>query len=283
MESNIQSIAIIGGGPAGLAVLNELLHVHANGRSTIHDPEGKFPNEPRFKDIVLFERNGAAGGVWRYSSNTGPELNSDITANNDFNNPWVIYSQTPIPSELDDLKQFSHDEPLEIPLGLNVYPPPLEWYQNAVYSSLYTNTPELLMRFSYQPRAKAKASNISPFIRHNEVLSNMESLSTTIELDKCIRYNSSVQRLTKVESGAKWEVAVREFDAKRANYNWYTQKFDAVVIASGRQHYPHYPVIDGLAEVINTTPQCISHSKNFRSPDKFKNKVNIIELRRCGC
>lgn len=268
----VTSVGIIGGGPAGLAALYELLHVNHDGSSTVHD--GKFPIKPRFEEIVLFERNEGCGGVWRYSSVPGQDLTPELVENN-FNEPEVVCPPAQLTHQ--DLLPFTYDHPFSEPLNLESnYPPKLEWYQSAVYPSLYTNTPELLMRFSYQPRTRVAPDDLAPFVPHGQVLENLASLGSMPEMTRHMRFNSSVQFATKIENGTKWEVTVREF-VKTKNgqqkFNWYKQRFDSVIVASGRQNYPNYPSIEGMPNVIKDLPGIISHSKNFRLPSQFDQEV----------
>jgi Flavin-binding monooxygenase-like len=51
------------------------------------------------------------------------------------------------------------------------------------------------------------------------------------------------------------------------------QEFDSVVIASGHYHSPNVPDIPGLKEWKNRWPERVSHSKAYRRPDDFKDKV----------
>ena len=276
-ERVVKSVAIIGGGPSGLAVLYELLHVDVNEASTVHSENSQFPDKCRFEEVVLFERNEEAGGIWKYCDEVGTDLNPQLTKNDDFNDPKIICPPTLLfPEEIKcSLRKgnFTYDHPLKQPLGIEKYPPAYEWYENGLYASLHTNTPELLMRYSYQPRERVPNDELSPLIRHHEVLKNLQSLADLPEMNDHIRYNSSVQKVTKVTSNMKWEVVVRQYNKEEKKYSWYTQYFDAIVIASGRQHYPHYPVIEGLSQIIQTWPERVSHSKNFRSGEKYKNQV----------
>lgn len=255
----VQTVAIIGGGPAGLAALFELLHVDNTGTSTV--ARNEFAEKCRFTP-VLFERRNVAGGVWQFTK-PGNELTFELTRGDDYNDPSKICPPNAIP----DLSNATYESPFK--QTCTQYPPPLEWYESAVYDSLYTNTPEMLMRFSHQPLGQVPTSELSPFIRHHEVLSNLVSLASMPEMDLYIRYDSSIQKI--IKKNGQWEVIVRHKDGD--HYNWYTQMFDAVIIASGRQNYPHYPVVKGLSELLRKIPEKISHSKNFRSASNYTNKV----------
>ena len=76
---NVKKVAIIGGGPGGLTVLNELLHTNRGGSSTIVNSSSNsdYPKDQAFTEIVVFEQNDRIGGVWSYSKEVDPLFPSD--------------------------------------------------------------------------------------------------------------------------------------------------------------------------------------------------------------
>jgi cation diffusion facilitator CzcD-associated flavoprotein CzcO len=50
-------------------------------------------------------------------------------------------------------------------------------------------------------------------------------------------------------------------------------EFDAVVVASGHYHAPQIPDIPGLKQIKDLWPNRIWHSKRYRTPGAFTNKV----------
>jgi MFS transporter, ACS family, pantothenate transporter len=52
------------------------------------------------------------------------------------------------------------------------------------------------------------------------------------------------------------------------------QKFNAVVVASGHYHSPRVPDIPGLKELKKRYPSRVFHSKAYRRPDEFRDKVS---------
>lgn len=55
------------------------------------------------------------------------------------------------------------------------------------------------------------------------------------------------------------------------------QTFDAVVVATGHYHAPYVPDLPGLTNWRNKWPKNVIHSKQYRVPEQFKDKVkNII-------
>lgn len=56
------------------------------------------------------------------------------------------------------------------------------------------------------------------------------------------------------------------------------QLFDAVVVASGHYHAPRVPDIPGLSDVKQRWPSRVLHSKGYRKPEAFANKVFLFFL-----
>ena len=54
------------------------------------------------------------------------------------------------------------------------------------------------------------------------------------------------------------------------------QHFDAVVVATGRFNAPNIPPIIGLSEWANQYPEQISHSREYRIPEPYTNKIVLI-------
>lgn len=58
--------------------------------------------------------------------------------------------------------------------------------------------------------------------------------------------------------------------------------FDSVIVASGHYHAARVPDIPGLSEAKSKWPSRIIHSKGYRKPVEFKDKVCLIkELKNC--
>lgn len=259
----LESVAIISGGPGGLAALHELFNVSGDCSTLVNKPE-PLKTHRFFKNLVLFERANDIGGVWRFTESPGTSFSQFLSLSkvNDmsYNRPDIISSSPDVPPNVD---KYSYESPLVYETSSNnEFPPPLEYYDTALYRDLYTNTPDVLMRFSFQPRISCTNTPYSPLIGHSQVKANLDAVAQLPGMKKLIRYNSSVQRVRKIDG--QWHVTVRE-GAKK----WYVQTFDAVVIASGRQYYPYWPQVDGMSEV----KSFVSYSKNFRSARDFADKV----------
>lgn len=56
---------------------------------------------------------------------------------------------------------------------------------------------------------------------------------------------------------------------------WWKEEFDAVVIATGILQAPWVPDIPNLDKCAKVFPERIYHSREYRTPSKFKGKVRF--------
>ncbi|ODV95163.1 hypothetical protein PACTADRAFT_43058 [Pachysolen tannophilus NRRL Y-2460] len=286
IETDIKSIAIIGGGPAGLASLYELLHVLKDGRSIfdIRDTtEYKLKNELSFEEVVLFERNSSIGGLWARTE-AGKKDNLETKLG------------------LPCLKKENYDDPekflqkIDIPVGVNnaTFEKPIEtindffedesncrWSGSGIYEGLFTNVPDKYMKFSYSSDSDSdsaktknypKLNNLSPF---EQVTATLEEVVSDNHLEPHIRLNTSVELV--VKRGDKWVVTLKNTINSSSICKWYTQEFDAIVIANGKS-IPLIPFIPGLKNFYEKFSRKIDirHSKTISNPANFVEKGKIL-------
>lgn len=274
----VSKIAIIGSGPSGLVALNEFLHTSKDGISTIQSLkslDNKMPQNPAFGEIILFEQNTKIGGTWNYSKSTDPPLPTC----QDYYKPNNIRPIIESPCEI-DLLNTSFKNPLIRPIKSNIIKENLLWNKSGVYDDLFTNVPYNLMRFSsgYDINNNNYIANdnnpYQPFIRHEKVLEYLEDFSSQNGLLKHIRFNSSVEKLYKKNN--KWYLTIVEIDRTNNIEKWYIEKFDSVLIATGRFNIPFVPFIENLDHFVVKNPNSVLHTKAFRTTDDFKNKKVLL-------
>lgn len=269
----IKSVAVIGGGPAGIACINELAHVSKSGISTLEKNEK--PTNPAFDKIVCFEQNDKPGGVWNYFSEPDPKLPPlNILNNGKYDKPDEIYqfSKLPKPTQLvnttvsNPFVRFS-DKNLESEL---------KWNKNAAYRDLFTNIPEKFMKFSYTPYQNiSKGRFLEPLITSTDIKNYLDSIINKYDLLKYFRLNSSVESVEKDKNTDRWKLTIRKKPRFSKVEQWYTEEFDALVVANGHCNVPFIPKIEGLAEFVAKYPDVIRHSKSFRNVKDFE-KSNVL-------
>lgn len=133
------------------------------------------------------------------------------------------------------------------------------------------------MCFSKEPipaaateRSTALYGPTTPF-RHWHVLRQyITDLVRRNGYEDFISYSTTVERAEKL--GEEWRLTLRR-EGEERDY-WWTETFDAVVVASGHYSVPFIPAIEGLEQFEASRPGSVIHSKHFRGRDLYKNKVS---------
>lgn len=269
---DINSIAIIGSGPAGLASLYEFLHTSKDGTSSVGGEKSK---DPKFSNIVVFEQKDKSGGIWAPSLNKADLLvpPQDLLDSGKYSDPDVIHPPQKVP---DNLEGTSYENPVET--QGSAIANELEWRKSGVYSNLFTNIPSRFIRFSYLPdeeKYRNKERKIYPFLSHKELSRRIDDFSERESLNDYIRFNSRIEKVSKNDKG-KWVLTIRYKDESTHKEKWYEQQFDAVVVANGHYTVPNIPYIPGLAEFNKNFPGSIIHAKSYRSVDEFKGRKVLV-------
>lgn len=267
---DIESVAIIGAGPGGIASLYEFLHTNKAGTSSIRNGISK---DPKFKKIVAFEQKDAAGGIWANSnlSNDLPFPPQELLDAETYADPSVLQPKKILPSGLEN-------STLEQPLSAKISKESaqLEWKQSGLYPDLFTNIPLRFTRFSYMSNNGEyldKSRRIYPFMTGKELCNQFEEFIRDNNLEQYIRLNSRVEKLSKTNEG-KWLLTVKE--VRENQENWYQESFDAVVVAVGHYTIPNIPRIKGLAEFGREYPGSLIHAKSYKDRGIFKNKKVLV-------
>ena len=114
--------------------------------------------------------------------------------------------------------------------------------------------------------------DVSLFPPHQAVLAYLQHYAE--DLEPLISFQTQVLGVKKIQSNGRrcWEVQTLDLRTKETS----KAEFDAIAVASGHYNDPFVPDIPGLAEFEKSHPGSISHSKYYRSPDPFENKVCLL-------
>lgn len=273
---DVKKIAIIGGGASGLVSLNEFLHTDKSEISTINSLKSDandLPEDPAFEEVVVFEQANDIGGTWNYSATTDPPL----PPVKDYSNPKNIRPCIESPSK-NQLLNHSFRNPLVVPIKSEVIKNDLLWNKSGVYDDLFTNVSQKLMSFTsgfdIETEVPPNENPYYPFIKHQDVLTYLQNFAKLNGLKKYIRFNTSIEKVYK--DGNSWVVTAVEIDRINGVEKWYSETFDAVVLATGRFNIPFVPYIEGM-DVFNIKhPNIISHTKAFRNTDDYEDKKILL-------
>ncbi|KAG7664098.1 uncharacterized protein J8A68_002352 [[Candida] subhashii] len=274
VKFDINSVAIIGAGPAGLAALYEFLHTSKEGKSTVGTTTR--PTNPLFSKIVVFEQKSAAGGIWTPVTQEAdlPVPPQQILDTESYHLPEIIRPRNIPPQGIEDSditnpKRNENRGVKEVWLDNE-----LEWSRSGIYPNLFTNIPARFTRFSFMENEEkyydTTERKIYPFMYHQELSGRFSDFIKAEKLDEYVRVNSTVENLIKNQDTGKWDISIRKKNENRDESEWYLESFDAVVIANGHYTVPFIPNIPGMAGFNAKFPGVLMHAKSFRDPEEFK-------------
>lgn len=268
---NIKSIAVIGAGPAGIACVNELAHVACNGVSSLEEKVKPAQGDAAFDKIVCFEQNDKIGGVWNFFAKPDPKMPSlNMLKNDKFNTPDGIFEYSKFPTA-SALKKTSPVAPF-VKVTDKTLEEEFKWNKNAAYKDLFTNIPERFMKFSYTPYENiSRGRFLEPLVSIDDVRKYLEKIVEEYSLSNYFRTNSSVELVEKDEKTNKWVLTIRKKPRFSKIEQWYTEEFDAVVVANGHCNVPFIPKTEGLSDFVTKYPNVVRHSKSFRNASDFAN------------
>ncbi|KAJ7617382.1 FAD/NAD-P-binding domain-containing protein, partial [Roridomyces roridus] len=251
----IRSVAVIGAGPAGLMAATQLLEANFSVR--------------------LFERASSPGGNWLYSNDPPARESYPNTTSRELsppprNLPATIYHQ-----EGDD--------------GLSLADRwRLQWRPRAVWYDLHTNTPSAttsLPGVQYPPGAWAVS--VHDVQRHVRAYASMHALNVNdhpvSSPHPVASYATSVESIQKCNKTATWTLTLRRlewlYESNRVKEDFWTEDFDAVVVAVGPHSVPYVPTIPGVGNwsaVLEDGQYSVHHSQSYRYPERYSNKTVLI-------
>ncbi len=122
---------------------------------------------------------------------------------------------------------------------------------NPMYSTLTTNLPKEIMAFG--PDAPFSTSIKDSFICHQDVQAYLQSFADTRNLHKYMRYNTTVQHVSKADGETQWTVSSNATNSD-SDLNA-IDTFDYVVVCNGHYNTRNYP---------SAAEMSTNHMDNFR-------------------
>ncbi|KAI8938529.1 hypothetical protein NX059_004415 [Plenodomus lindquistii] len=241
----IKRVAVIGLGPGGAITIDALAQ------------------EQAFDQIRVFERREAPGGCW--IEDKTPPANLE-------------------PAELPALATRKADRHIPPPPTLPTKTPKVKvprYSESSVYPYLETNVHNVAMSFSQEPiegeispLSISKHGAQTPFRHHKIINKYIQSLIHRNGYEKLVSYNTTVELVEKV--GQEWRLVLRKPSDADGEDEWWEERFDGVIVASGHYSVPYIPKVDGLEEFERSRPGSVKHSKMFRGRDAYKDKKVVV-------
>ncbi|ORY26025.1 hypothetical protein BCR39DRAFT_470728 [Naematelia encephala] len=253
-EWPIQDVAIVGAGASGLLSYRELL------------------DSNQFNRIRIFERDFVPGGNWHYSDETAGKVN---IAQGATDNWWKGDYEPSGEGSKKVVHKINGSNALEKERIAHRLPKP-------IWKTLRANTPnpqQQIPGFSWPPGLEW-ASHHSALSRYLRSFASWLGINTGDDTNAVV-YNTRVESITKRYVRGKhhgWTLLLREYVKTQDAYEetYWTEDFDAVVIASGRFNVPHIPAIPGLTEWQSRFPDNIQHSREYRDAETIKGKNVVV-------
>ncbi|KAH7379549.1 hypothetical protein BKA66DRAFT_138916 [Pyrenochaeta sp. MPI-SDFR-AT-0127] len=242
---SVKRVAVIGLGPGGAIAIDALAQ------------------EKTFDTIRVFERREAPGGCWVSDKVPPPNLDpSTFAALASRNADPSVQTPLKLPGQAPRSNQARHTE-------------------SSVYPYLETNVANLPMSFSQEPIPEersqlsiSKHGEDTPFRHHTVIQKYLASLVNRNGYDKLVSYDTTVELAEKV--GNEWRLVLRKNGDVRGEDEWWEERFDAVVVASGHYSVPYIPKIEGLEEFEKARPGSVKHTKMFRGRDAHRGKKVVV-------
>ncbi|KAF8556436.1 FAD/NAD(P)-binding domain-containing protein [Imleria badia] len=222
-------------------------------------------------DVRIFERDSVPGGNWHYTE--GVPLEAPVpnapAAISDF-----VPSLPPAGVDLPHSEEFEDDGKIWRAHG---GPKP-------IWESLTCTAPSPLQQFSQWPWPVGTQWELTQYQVRNYVRSYASYLNiNSNDENPAAAYNTRVERVEKrineAGQGQGWRLWLRSLKPTQNNTyraTWWTEDFDAVVVAVGRYNAPSMPSIPGLEEWVQRFPDLVRHSRQYRRPEAYANQTVLI-------
>lgn len=139
------------------------------------------------------------------------------------------------------------------------------------------------MSFSQEPIPEIRSAltverhgEKSPFRHWKVVEGYIQSLLNRKQYEDLVFYNTTVELVQKDAKSGKWVLTLRKPLDNGKEDRWWTEEFDAVVVATGHYTVPYIPYTEGLAELAQNFPGSVEHSKAWRGLDKYRGKRVVV-------
>lgn len=107
-----------------------------------------------------------------------------------------------------------------------------------------------------------------PFPPHHVPRLYLEHYVAIHSLDEHLVLSTTVEDASRLP-GERWQLTLRKHNVLRRVDEWWTEDFDALVLANGHYSIPFIPHVDGLDAYTNKFPGRVVHSKYYRDPSVY--------------
>ncbi|KAI1075631.1 FAD/NAD(P)-binding domain-containing protein [Whalleya microplaca] len=202
-------------------------------------------------NVTVFERTGVVGGVWDF--NPQPDRDPPFPNVRPPNKNWADVEKEGL-------------SPEEVALR---HGPP-----GPCYNGLKNNIPTPVMRSSllHWPEGSGE------FVDQKVVRQYIDDIARIHNVYDNILFHTRVESVAKPVGDRQWSVETSTLLNTKSSYtltkkSW---RFDAVIVASGHYHVPFVPDVRGLAVWKQRFPGRVTHSKQYRTPEPFRDQTILL-------
>ncbi|KAJ7474912.1 FAD/NAD-P-binding domain-containing protein [Mycena latifolia] len=249
----ITRVAVIGAGPAGLQAAAHLIATNLTVR--------------------LFERAPSPGGTWFYTEETPAR---EAYPGGPFGTPEPFPSKFPatIYYEEGDGGVLLEDRWKE------------HWLPRPVWHDLHTISAAAVTELpgiKYPPDLPWAVS-VHDVQRHVRAYASLHGINSNDQPSsgRITSYSTRVEKIEKHNS-TTWTLTLRRlerlYESNRIKAEWWTEDFDAVVVASGPLTIAHIPAIQGIGDWSIATQDGrynLHHSQSYRHPERYSGKTVLV-------
>ncbi|KAK4152650.1 hypothetical protein C8A00DRAFT_34628 [Chaetomidium leptoderma] len=224
--------------------------------------------------VTLFERSSIAGGVWHYDERVpeDPPYPNNTPSQGDYavsQRGELAYATPPPEHDADssgprEIRGSRNAADLEVQFS-----PP-----GPCYAGLKNNVPTYLMTSVLG----AWPEGTKYFVSQRYFEEYIQTLAKNHGVDAATLFHTRVDEVRKTPDGTKWEIRSVTLE-KRDTGGRVTEaisRFDLLVVASGHYNMPRIPDIEGLKEWKASCPSRVIHSKQYRSPERYRGQNVLI-------
>ncbi|KAJ7490578.1 FAD/NAD-P-binding domain-containing protein [Mycena latifolia] len=254
----IRRVAVVGAGPSGLQAAAKLI-------------EHSFT-------VRLYERAPHPGGNWLYSE--------EVPVRESYPDR-PVGETADIPALLPTTRYYNDGDD-----GLTLDDRWAEhWQPRPLWHSLHTDSPKVSMELpdvKYDPDTPWVLSthtiqrHVRSYASHHCLNSN-DDCPATPGAPPVTAYSTRVEKVEKDTETHTWVLTLRRLERLRESHRiraeWWTETFDAVVLATGPYVAPHVPDIEGIVDWSKATEEghySMYHSQRYRHPEGYADKTVLI-------
>jgi cation diffusion facilitator CzcD-associated flavoprotein CzcO len=120
----------------------------------------------------------------------------------------------------------------------------------------------------------ASVDKNTPFRKSEVIREWVDGLVSRNNYRDLVEFNTTVEKAEKI--GSEWVLTLRKSLPGGSHNYWWQESFDALIVASGHYSIPNIPNVPGLVELEEHHPGTVEHSKGYRGPENYRNKVIAI-------